>query len=343
MSLKTLTNYVLPLLLFPALSLFAFRATFGHLLASGLRSTLIQQCPPIATSLQEAPYRLEYTGVPAVDKRLCGLVALFHLALTDEVSPFLNYFMGTALPLLALMALESFRKGRHSLLAFPVVFGLVSQLITVGVTLPIYWLIFIVTGSAQRRAVKGRTEISQPHVEGVILGLTIGAAIPSVCLSALRNPVVSAFWQGFPLWQYLVTSGHMLFRRVSPNANSGYSWLRAFYIGVFALCAGTHIGSVAARNIEGVKALLLPSLVPLTSAAPNFQVRDFLQWDAVFSFGSTLLATLWFAEDFRQLFNLLLWNTIASIVVGPGAAIAAVALWRESKLHAFVGEKEKSK
>jgi hypothetical protein len=70
--------------------------------------------------------------------------------------------------------------------------------------------------------------------------------------------------------------------------------------------------------------------------------RDFLQWDGVFGFGSTLLATLWFAKNTSQFFGILLWNVIASVVVGPGAAIAAVALFREAQLHAFAGEKQKS-
>ncbi|KAJ7677227.1 hypothetical protein B0H17DRAFT_1015931 [Mycena rosella] len=336
---KTLTNYILPLALFPALSVLAFRTIFGHFLASGLALTLKQQCPPIPTS--ENAYQLVYTGVPVVDKRLCGLVTLFHLALSSETSPFLNYFFGTALPLLAIPALESFRRGRHFLLALPVVFGLIMQLMTVGAILPIYWLIFITTGSARRRAAKEKSEISQTHAEGVIVGLAVGAGIPSVCLSLLQDPYVTAVWQFFPLLQFLAQTGHLLVRR--PNANSGYSSIRALYIGIFLLSAATHIGSLlATNNIGDIKALLIPSLAPLTDAQPNFQVRDFLQWDAVFAFGSTLLASLWFAKNAIEVIYIVLWNSIASVAVGPGAAIAAVALWRESQLHAFADEKPKS-
>ncbi|KAJ7491213.1 hypothetical protein FB451DRAFT_634557 [Mycena latifolia] len=336
---KTLTNYILPLALFPALSVLAFRTIFGHFLASGLASSLKQQCPLIPTSLEDSPYRLVYVGVPVVDKRLCGLVALFHLALSPGTSPFLSYFLGTALPLLAIPALESFRRGRHSLLALPVVFGLVMQLMTVGAILPIYWLIFIITGSAQRRAARGKTEISQEHAEGVILGLAVGAGVPSVCISLFLDPYVTAVWQFFPLLQFLIQTGYLLVRR--SNAKSGYSSVRALYVGIFLISAVTHISSlVAAKNIEGIKALLLPSAVPLTAAPSNLQVRDFLQWDAVFAFGSTLLASLWFAKNVSEVIYLLLWNGFASVVVGPGAAIAAVAFWRESQLHAFPSEKK---
>ncbi|KAJ6606390.1 hypothetical protein DFH09DRAFT_7479 [Mycena vulgaris] len=333
---KPLTNYVVPLALFPALSVLAFRTIFGHSLASGLASTLKQQCLLLAH-----PYRLVYVGIPAVDKLLCELVTFFHLALSPETSPFLNYFLGTALPLLAIPALESFRRGRHFLLALPVVFGQVVQLLTVGAILPIYWLIFIITGSAQRRAVRGKTEISQVHAEGVILGLAVGAGVPSICISLLRDPYVTAVWQFFPLLQFFTQTGHLLLRR--PNSNLGYSSVRVLYIGIFLMSAATHIRSlVAAKDIEGIRALLLPSLAPLVSAAPNFQARDFLQWDAVFAFGSTLLATLWFAQSVSQVLYIFLWNAVASVLVGPGAAIAAVALWRESHLHSFAGEKQKS-
>ena len=73
------------------------------------------------------------------------------------------------------------------------------------------------------------------------------------------------------------------------------------------------------------------------------QQLDMLQWDGVFAFASTLLATLWFARNGRQAICLALWNVIGSVVVGPGAVIASVALWREAHLHSLSGEEQKLK
>ncbi|KAJ6620264.1 hypothetical protein B0H10DRAFT_1792052 [Mycena sp. CBHHK59/15] len=331
-----LTDYVLPLIIFPTLSALAFHFTLGHLLASGLGSTLKAQCPPSLAnaSPEHTPYRLAYTGVPVLDKRLCGLVSVFHLALTPEALPFLNYFLGTSVPLLALSALESVRKGSHASLALPVVFGLLSQVMTVGVVLPIYWLIFILTGAARRRVGGDRTRVPKARAEAAVVGLIVGAAIPSVWLVVAKDPYVTAIWQFFPLWQFLSQSANQLVRGRTTHSASGYSWIRALYAGAFLAAAGIHISSAwNTPDLASAKALFLPSLTPLTSAAPNLQVRNFLQWDAVFGFGSTLVASLWFARNSRQLAYIVLWNVLGSVVVGPGAAIAAVALWRESCLH----------
>ncbi|KAJ6608636.1 hypothetical protein B0H10DRAFT_521872 [Mycena sp. CBHHK59/15] len=342
MSQRSFTNYVLPLVLFPTLSALALKFILGSLLASGLTSALDEQCPAYFTSLEHTPHRLPYVGVSSVDKAVCGPVFFFHLALSPAVSPFLEYFMGTAMPLLALPALESCRNGRHFSLGLPVLFGLLMQVMTVGVVLPIYWLLFILTGSAQRHAAR-ETKISQAHAEAVIFGLIIGAGIPSICLLVLQDSYVTALWQLFPLWQFLAQSAHLFFRRPSAHPESAYSSVLALYIGLFIVSSSIHIGTLSkTTDLESIKAVFLPSLTPLTSVEPSLKVLDLLQWDGFFGFVSTLLGTVWFARTAQQAVCIMLWNVVGSVLVGPGAAIAAVALWRETHLHSFV-EKPKAK
>ncbi|KAJ6606436.1 hypothetical protein DFH09DRAFT_1017435 [Mycena vulgaris] len=343
MSPKALTTYI-PLVIFPVLSALALKLTFGNVYASGLLSTVEEKCPAYLSSLELTPHRLSYVGRPSIDQAICTVVVFFHFALTPEVLPFLTYFMGSTMALLALPAFEACRSGRHSLLALPVLFGLLMQVMTVGAVLPIYWLIFILTGAAQRRAGGENTQISSAHAQAVVFGLNIGAGIPSICLLVLQDPYVTALWQLFPLWQFLAQSAHILVRRPSAHPGSGYSWVSALYLGAFIIASSTHIGTVAkARNLEGIKDVFLPSVAPLTSAAPNMKVLDLLQWDGVFAFASTLLGTLWFARTSRQALGLTLWNVVGSALVGPGAAIAAVALWREAYLHSSTEEKPKEK
>ncbi|KAJ7090328.1 hypothetical protein B0H15DRAFT_259912 [Mycena belliarum] len=342
MSQKALTRY-LPLVLFPVLSALALKLTLGNLDASGLNATVEDQCPAHPLSPQLTPHRMAYVGIPFVDKALCSFVTLFHLALTHQVLPFLTYFLGTSMSLFAIPAFEACRNGRHSLLAFPIVFGLLMQVMTMGAVLPIYWLIFILTGAAQRHPGGGPTHISSAHAQAVVFGLIIGVAIPSICLIVLQDSYVTALWQLFPLWQFLAQSAHLTFRRPSAHPDSGYSWVSALYLGAFIISSSTHLGTMAkAKTFAGMKAFFLPSVTPLTSAAPNMQALDLFQWDAVFAFISTLLGTMWFARNGTQAICIALWNVIGSFVVGPGAVIAIIALWREAHLHSSTNnEKEK--
>lgn len=245
------------------------KLTFGNFLASGLAVTLDEKCPNHLTSLELTPHRLQYTAVPSVDRALCGLVTFFHLTFTLEVLPFLTYFLGTTVALLAIPAFESCRNGRHSILALPVIFGLLMQLMTVGAVLPIYWLIFILTGTAQRRVAGSNTKITSAHAQAVVFGLTIGAGIPSFCLLFLQDPHVTALWQLFPLWQFLAQSAHLLVRRPSAHPESGYSWVCSLYIGAFIIASSTHIGTLSKGDLQSIKDIFLPSVDPLTSAAPN--------------------------------------------------------------------------
>jgi len=78
--------------------------------------------------------------------------------------------------------------------------------------------------------------------------------------------------------------------------------------------------------------MFLPSLIPLNVSDVSLQTLDFLKWDFVLGFVSTALATLWFAQDWIQLFKMVVWYTMAIPLVGFGAAVMGVVLWREQFL-----------
>jgi hypothetical protein len=58
-----------------------------------------------------------------------------------------------------------------------------------------------------------------------------------------------------------------------------------------------------------------------------------LQWDAAFTLGSGVVGTLWFANNAKQVALIALWNVISSVIVGPGAAVSGVLIWREWRLN----------
>ncbi|KAJ7063512.1 hypothetical protein C8F01DRAFT_984957 [Mycena amicta] len=299
----------LAVIIFPLLSALALKQTAGNAVASGLLSHIEKQCPP-------------------TDSPLCAVVAFFHLAFTPEVRPLLHYFLSTALPLLAIPSLEAARPGRRALLALPIIYGLCMQLFTAGVVLPLYWLVFILTGAHKRRP---PSAISSRYAQAILFGLFVGVAVPSACLITLQKEKVTAFWQLFPLWQFLAQKAHLLFR--PPGAHqSGFTWVQTLYVAAFIVASFTHINAIFVGKND-LNAVFVPSIAPRVGASPTLHVLDLLQWDIAFAFGSTLLGTVWFARTRRDVGYIVLWNILASIVVGPGAAVAAVALWRESQLH----------
>jgi hypothetical protein len=57
--------------------------------------------------------------------------------------------------------------------------------------------------------------------------------------------------------------------------------------------------------------------------------------------GPSLLGTLWFARNAKQVVLITLWNVIVTVVVGPGAAVSGVLLWREWALNGAPEEPSK--
>jgi len=327
------------MLIFPTLSALAVNFIFGHMFKSGLAANLTAQCPPTVTSLELTPYRLPYTGLHLLDEKLCGLVAFFHAAMTPGPFPFLAYFMGTGAPLIAIPAVESFRKGRHFSIGYPLVVGFFCQVATVGVTMPVFWLLFIVSGAAKlnRRSGNEQTLVTHAHAEAIIFGVCVGSIIPTACMFLLNDPLVTAIWQAFPVWVSIAQFGHHLFRPASRYPESGYKTVRALFVGLFIVSSSTHLASIWPKigDLVALQFLFLPSIPVLNPATTTVELKvlDFLKWDAVFGFASSILATFWFARNAKQFTALLAWHVVAVPVFGPGAAIAGVAIWRESLLN----------
>ncbi|KAJ7349127.1 hypothetical protein DFH08DRAFT_959311 [Mycena albidolilacea] len=338
MSQKLLSTYT-PLVVFPVLSALALKLTIGNAVASGLAPELESQCPDTFESL---PYRLQYTGSNAIDVTLCTLVSFFHLAFTPPVRPLLTYFLATFFPLFAIPAFEAVRTGRPIVLALPVVLGLAGQLWTIGAMIPLYWLAFILSGAASAKpSPSASSSVSSAHAQAVSFSLLAGAVAPSVSLLMLEDPYVTALWQLFPVWQLAAQAGHLLVRPAKPGPGvpaNGFGWVQAFYVVTFVVGSSIHVGTLFAA--PSLRDVFLPSVAPRIGEAPELNVLNLLQWDAVFAFGSTLLATVWFARTTSQALTIVLWNIVGSVVVGPGAAIAAVALWRESYLHTEIPEEQ---
>ncbi|KAF8163120.1 hypothetical protein B0H34DRAFT_764399 [Crassisporium funariophilum] len=339
MSRKNLTGFVLPLIVFPALTALAVKFMFGHLYESGLADKIATRCHPLPNHFPDptsTSYSLPYTGLTAVDQALCPLVTFFH-ALMDSPTPltFLTYFIGIGGPFLLIPNIEASRKGQSRLLALPVIWGLLSQTATIGVTFCVYWLVFILSGGAKRARNSDLRSITQGDAEAIVFGIVVGAVIPSVAMLIMADPYVTALWQPYPVYVSVASYLHLQFRPPSKHSQSGFGTIQALFIGCFVISTSVHLSTIwpLAEKVDALKALVLPSvsvLPPLTDL--SVQIFDFLKWDHAFGFLSTAFGTLWLANNVKQLLAIIVWYAAAIPLIGFGAAVTGVAIWRYDML-----------
>jgi hypothetical protein len=318
---------------------------FGHATESGTLARLHAQCGESVVHLNTtaSSYMLPYTGLQAVDNRLCGLVAMFHVALSPHNRPFFLYFFASAGSISLVQATEAARKTPSPFLGNPIPFivGMLSQVMTLGATLPLYWLIFILSGAHSRKGdARSGARVLKTHAEAINLSMLIGVFIPTALLFLLDNPYVTALWQPFPLYMYIVQLVYLRLRPFSPG--SGYRIIQGIHISNFVISAVAHHLFIVSPVMNGdesvfaeLKRLFVPSIDVLDPATVTLEqgVMDVFKWDFVLSVVSGILATLWFARNWTELLGILGWYVMISMSLGPGAAAAGVIAWRESQLN----------
>ncbi|KIM49308.1 hypothetical protein M413DRAFT_438494 [Hebeloma cylindrosporum] len=328
MSLKLLRVSLLPLLVFPTLSALAFTLIFGRLKSTRLDKALTAQCSPASMST----YFLPYTG--PVEQAFCPIVAFFHLLIDFPDSlAFLTYTIGITGPLILLPIVESFQAGQNTLLAYPVLWGLLTQGATLGVTFPIYWLVFVL--AANKKDGFGGRSLTQAQAEAIIFSIIVGAAIPSVAMLIMDDFYVTALWQPYPIYISFARFVYLQFRSSSTATQSGYRVMQAIYLGCFMISSSVHIAAVwpILKDVNAVKALLIPSFAPLPiSKEVHFHVLEFLKWDVLFAYSSSALAMLWFANNAKQVFGIVLWFIFAIPLLGFGATVMGIAIWKDGML-----------
>jgi hypothetical protein len=175
----------------------------------------------------------------------------------------------------------------------------------------------------------------------IMFGLFVGFFIPSIAmLMTLTDPYITAIWQAFPLWVGIAQQFHLtLVRRRSSHtgAQSGYALTQLTYAISFVVSAVAHAvvfyprlntSNLAETDWVSLRHLYVPG-PPLRKLNRSM---EFLQWDMWLAFGSSMLAALWFGRSLMQVVLLAVWQIVASVVLGPGAALAAIYMWREAKL-----------
>jgi hypothetical protein len=222
--------------------------------------------------------------------------------------------------------------------------GLIYQLQGAGFTFPLFWLALILSGHTRLNRVASR--IDQARAEAALFAVLAGYALPTALMLILQDPVVTAAWQFFPAWMWMAQAAHLFIRPSSRYNTSGYWTVQATFIFTFIASAISHVAAIwAIMDLTLLKDLYVPPIVPPDPATTNLQLAThvFFQWDAVFTMGPSLLGTLWFARHAKQVALITLWNVIATVVFGPGAAVSGVLLWREWALNGAPEEPKVSK
>ncbi|KAF9234757.1 hypothetical protein BU15DRAFT_65394 [Melanogaster broomeanus] len=339
MALRFLTHVIQPLLLFPFLSFIAIQFIFGlSLYQNGLQAKLNAICDP-TVGLASHPFRLPYTNRPDADKIICGMVSFFNALMDPSSRPLLAEVLTTAAVLSIIPFVEAAREKRSFLLRTPAAVGVLFQFASLGVIMPLYSLLLVITGTASRRPSPSTTDskINQANAEALLFALLAGYVVPTVCMVVYDVPNATAIWQAFPLLMEFAQFAHRLIRPASRYVDSGHRTVMATFALLFVVSAAVHAAYVwpLLGDLELLTTIFAPSRVALDPAATSLTegVGAFIRWDVVIGAGATMLATLWMASSVEQVFAIVLWHGLSTVVFGPGAAIAGVLLWREAELN----------
>lgn len=272
---------------------------------------LVDQCPAQGAST-DTIFTAQSTRVVCATTRL-----------VDGIDrPALTYFYSAvAAPLVLFPILESTRPHVPFYRARPTVAALFSHALLLPLAPAAFALLFLARKRPERPAA-----LTQAHAEAALFGFLIGSVVLTGSMLALNDPGVTAVWQ----FAGLATAGAHYAHFIARQApESGYEVVRAALLVVFMLSSSSHLAM--ATPVLGDVGAVIGAVLPSFGTSVEEQALDALKWTAWLGAGSTVLATLSFAADSRQLLGYIGWYIFALPFAGPGAAITGAMLWRESQ------------
>lgn len=316
---------VLPLIALPPLTALALKYIWSTLTETQYGASVAGQC------IAGAPYKLSYTGHAGVDDQLCILVAFFSHSLQPRSFPFTAHFALNIAPIAAFPFIEAARTGRPFLLnaLFTTVMWIACQLFTGGVTLPLYWALFVAAGALRPG------KVAAGYAQGTVFGFLVGFLLPTLAMLKYNDPYLTAFWQPFPVWVLLAQRAFVLLSPSTATVKGSKRTVQGLYTFIFLISAAGHVAHVwpLLGDMDALRKFFIPFVAtPGQAIQDDEAAMNFLQWDGVFIFGSSILSSLWFARDSGEVLLLAIWNAAASVLLGPGAALAVVYAWREGRV-----------
>jgi hypothetical protein len=328
-------DLVFPGLIFPTVTVLSTSRIVPFLWDKSLASAIQDHCfPGSGGGLSPT-----YTGLTSLDCGICALVHYFSLALAAPGGrTYLPLLIANFAPIAALPFLEARRPGRAHALRLRVVsaVALAAVAFTGGLVMPPFWLVLIAVGTprlraplaadAARRTALGALALYALPAAFIVRAIAPESATLSMLYPALAGLTLPVLWLAAP-WA-----------RGSGRATGGTRTARALYVALGLGAAVAHTSTsaplLARGGLGALSQVLLPQAAPGAGAPADVAALASLQWDGVFTFASSALASLWFARDGRELAAIATWDVVAGALFGPGAALAAVFCWREGYMNA---------
>ncbi|KAK1585003.1 uncharacterized protein LY79DRAFT_581298 [Colletotrichum navitas] len=324
---------------------------------------------------------IPFTSSKAMDSMLTMLVRFFQPIITGKdpaLTLFCVFMVGQMLALQVIVQLEGLRAGnRGRLISYTTYWGFVWQLCTIGITLPIYFLLHTYTSAIPHavspEAFAAAISVDPVQSRAVLWSVTLGAGLPTL-LAALPPPrviaprtseIFLAAWQAFPLWTgiaQLAFSRAVAFLRAVPRAGTpAAAWsltsreLGRVYARVLPVVALISCGALgyafraSGGAPEPTAALLKQMFVPPSPlsrakmASLEKGVLGMLQWDMYCASLATWTWVVYMAyrrKGARGAVSDLGKLVMWSPVVGPCGAALAVVWERDVGALKNLGEKK---
>ncbi|KAL2816479.1 hypothetical protein BJX63DRAFT_387425 [Aspergillus granulosus] len=313
----------------PLLSLFVFYAIFYFSEINGSNKLVFESIAAKKLPAGDAPLRTVYTGVAPLDELLTVLTVFFWPATDCSNLSLLVHsigFSGTFGSAWILVCLEAWRRGNAwTIVAFPMVVGLLAQVMTFAFAAPLYCAIQLFTSVTAVKPTAENIRVPRAVLNALPFVFAVGFMLPTGLLLVPVSEQVDtdlkqlfiALWQPWPAYvSILLTVAHVLFSPFTSNdltLEGGRATLRSFrwvYAFAFAHTTISHIISwviplasvVAPRlfNEEYLEALhpLVVFDIPKPWEAPipvesvGAGVHAFLRWDYIIGSAGILIWTV---------------------------------------------------
>ncbi|KAJ5841870.1 hypothetical protein N7534_011700 [Penicillium rubens] len=329
----------------------------------GLVRQAIQNHSVLLPGGVEAPLRQVYTGLGPVDLILKILVTIFLPAVSNFSTPEqplqVLYFLASMMPIIAIWTVEGFRpRNKWTLLATPTLWAVLYQLRGIGLIAPLYFASSTYISSGIQYFSPSTRTLPQSTARAILPALVLGFVVPTIMLffplaDALNTrQVFIVLWQPAPVYVVILTQ---IFSRIitligsdtpakadsaaESNYNRDIPHLQTLYAVAGCVSACFHVAmllSWAALGTDFITKAFIPSDAFAQVSTLADGVFVFFQNDFLLVAAATLLWCLASVWDLYRLgvcnvsWQMALTGLITgSVVIGPGATVAAVWYWRE--------------
>ncbi|KAG6852726.1 hypothetical protein C0991_009528 [Blastosporella zonata] len=292
-----------------------------------------------------------FVGFGPLDK-LFSLHAM-QLAVMAPINP--PFFIGAVSSIYAcamIPLVESYRHPMNSLFSSQTWVSLASQILGRGVVFPVWWTGFINAGGMRAKPDESNGAHIHPYdAEGILAANILGFVVPALMMSLTKQSTWSFVWWLYPISYTLIPrawkSLRSLFSGEIPDSkvvadkklqDRAYLIIQFLYLTAFVYATTMHLSVVIPRLFHPP---LLEALFGVSFSIPSPEDKvsipriayQFIQWDAMALFGSSIVATLSLGRTAGEKIKLALWGLLATLVCGSGGTMAGVWAWRERRLY----------